>query len=191
MRRLFDGVLFVMAMASIVLWGSSYIHGGSVAGAAQSPTKEQLERVVLGALLPPLQRVSRAPGEVESFDPAGSLSLLLLVNPTCSACARSVPSWTTLLDSMPTGIRAIALSQGTLADLTAWTATTRLPVETLVADASLAEWGVIGTPMTLLVGDSGRVAMAWAGRFDAGEIPSFVQAARRLQSTNHKDRRRE
>lgn len=166
MRKVFDGILLMLALAAVALWGGSYLRGRAPPSKRQRPTIDQLEAKVVGTTLLPLSLSTGSETRSRSFDPAGSPSLLLILSSTCPACIQTAPVWRVLLDSMPPQIRTVALSREPLAVLRDWTSSHRLPVDFTFGDAATSTWGVMATPTTMLVNDRGRVLLAHVGNLD-------------------------
>lgn len=190
LRKVFDVILMLMAIVAVALWGSSYLRGRTTSSQSEKPTTiAQLEAKMLGTTLMPLSLQNSTEVEPHIFIPAGSPTVLIIFSSTCQACINTVPVWRALLDSLPRGIRTVALSHEPLSVLRDWTSSHRLSVDLVVGAAATSEWGVVATPTTMMVNDSGRVLLARVGILDMGVVASFTGTARtQLSHTQQKVR---
>lgn len=179
MMKIVDAMLVVFVLISAALGGSAFVRSKSRGSESQQPTIARLEARVTGTMLEPLSILSgdsSAPGNV--FEPTGAPSLLIVLSSTCVACVRTLPVWRSLIDSLPTEIRTVALSREPQRQLIDWSAVNGLQVDALVGEAPFSVWGIQATPTTMLVNDSGRVLFARVGTFDFRVISKFVEIAR-------------
>jgi hypothetical protein len=109
----------------------------------------------------------------------GKRSILYIMSPTCSWCARNVDNIRYLAEKTQKEYQLIGLSI-TGDKLAEYRASTPLPFPVLVADASKAPSALdlSATPQTVVVGPKGAVEKAWVGAFDGktkAEIESFFK----------------
>ena len=133
-----------------------------------------------GAEVPPL--IARnARGEMVSLDPRGPApTLLYVLSPTCGWCKLNRDSVNLLASSIQGNYRVIGVSLSKLGDQRVGTEDYGFPVLMDPSEASISAYRLRGTPQTLVISQTGKIAVAWSGAY-TGSVKAEIEAFFRVK----------
>jgi hypothetical protein len=155
-RRAFEIVLFgaavLVAMAKIV---PAVAPGQSV----------WIDSTMLQRTVPPIV-LSKPPSEFEQSFTDGTVRVVIVYSPQCSACQRVRREWERLAEELPQSVEVVAFS-AVLPDTSSFLNPTRIRTERVASLGSLRKaLPFRGVPVTIVVSGNGRIVLWINGAFD-------------------------
>jgi hypothetical protein len=178
--RALDWVSSLLSVAALAFLLLSYMKSRA---AESNPLSADLRAAeLMGKPLSEIAIFDSAKREA-SFKPAsvGSASVYILFKTTCPACEAVALQWKSMIDSLPKGVRSVAVCTEETSVAREWLERHHISVDTVLRPADrkryVNQWQAKRIPMTIVSDPQGKVVYSSVGALDGAE-----RAIRQIQT---------